>query len=35
MSDPEEYARVMRSLPLSDDEKAMVANENAKRILGI
>ena len=35
MSDPEQYARVMRSLPLSDDEKEMVANGNAKKVLGL
>lgn len=35
MGDLEQYARVMRSLPLTDEEKELVANGNAKTLLGI
>ncbi len=35
MGDLELYARVMRSLPLNEDERELVANGNAKRLLGM
>ena len=35
MSDPVQYARIMRALPLADDAKQMVASGNAKRLLGL